>query len=269
MKELELTNRERVVRLAPLPGAAEVEKLTIGPEVETIYGLEQFTALRTLIYRGSGDLLGFGELLAWLNKPARSDEIFLTRLATNLRASRPLSAYLTVFDAPHMPKPYELPDWEALLARCDDVIERSNGYGRQDVCLCTLTCGQLKQMEYALRLKRELPPRLRVLYGLAVEGGLNWREFYALRGAHDYRHLRTVEGLAAYLERLPLADDSNLRQRLETLLRTGLLEQEERGAAVELVQRRGLTEATAFLLDYGSRHGDGAAFLDLDTEFAL
>ena len=267
MKELEITARERVLRLEPIAGAAEVEHLTVPPETEAVYGLEQFTALRHLTYLGTGDLLGFGELLDWLNKPAHSDEVFLTRLATNLRAAKPLSQYLTVLEAPNMTMPHTLPGWETLLERCDDVISRSNGYGRQDVCLCALTCGQLKQIEYALRLKADFTPEERVLYGLAVEGGLTWREFYAVRGDHDYRHLRTKDGLTAYLARLPLADDGDLRRRLETLLRTGLLGQAEHPAAVALLQRRGLTEATAFLLDYGHRHWGGTGFLD--TEFAL
>lgn len=264
MNVLEITARDRVLRLE---GGADVEQLVLPACAEEVYGLERFPQLRRLTYYGSADLLGFGELLDWLNKPARTDEIFLTRLATNLRAATPISPYLTVFDAPNMPRPYALPGWEALLDHCDDVISRSNGYGRQDVCLCALTCGQLKRLEFALRLGTGFSPEEQVLHGLGLELGWSWREFYAVRGDHDYHHIRSKEAWVAFLRRLPLRDDALLRRALETLLRTGTLNQSNHPAAVELLLARQLTEAVAFLLDYGNRHWGTGSFLD--TEFAL
>lgn len=265
MKVLELTTKDRVLHLE---GDPETEQLVLPAAAEEVCGLERFPNLRRLTYHGSADLLGFGDLLNWLSGPTRTDEIFVTRLATNLRAGRPISQYLTVFDAPHMPPPYAMPGWQALLDRCEDVIVRGNGYGRQDVCLCALTCGQLMRMEYALRLESDFTAEEQVLYGLSIELGCSWRDFYAVRGDHDYRHILNKDNYIRHLKKtLPLRDDDTLRQALETLLRTGTLTETNHRAAVELLLDRHLTEATAFLMDHANRHWGAGSFLD--TEFAL
>ena len=75
------------------------------------------------------------------------------------------------------------------------------------------------------------------------------------------------------LENLSLADNDALRRQLLHLADLGFLDQDNCRAAVDLLLRSRLTEATAFLLDYCNRRWPrqardaGADFLD--TEFAL
>ena len=75
------------------------------------------------------------------------------------------------------------------------------------------------------------------------------------------------------LENLSLADNDALRRQLLQLAELGFLDQDNCQAAVDLLLRSRLTEATAFLLDYCNRRwpkrvrGGGADFLD--AEFAL
>ena len=74
-------------------------------------------------------------------------------------------------------------------------------------------------------------------------------------------------------QNLSLADNDALRRQLLHLADLGFLDQDNCRAAVDLLLRSRLTEATAFLLDYCNRRWPrqardaGADFLD--TEFAL
>ena len=74
-------------------------------------------------------------------------------------------------------------------------------------------------------------------------------------------------------QNLSLADNDALRRQLLQLADLGFLDQDNCQAAVDLLLRSRLTEATAFLLDYCNRRWPrqardaGADFLD--AEFAL
>lgn len=274
------------VRLTPAPELEAVEELTVPAHVTALHGLGALPRLRALRYQGRADLLGLGELLAWLAAGAGDDTRFLTRIAADLRSGAPLPPELMVFSAPRMPPFFALGVYGALLESMDDVIERSAGYGRQDVCLCALCGGRLKQLEYALQMgfaagapaypadiAALYPPAGRfsgtdrVLYGLSVLAGLSYRDFYALRGDHAYGHIRSKDRYTAFLRRaLPLEDGPGLREALERLLELGVLDRASCAEAVELLLSRRLTEAAAFLLDRGRRLGAPA---DLTAEFSL
>ena len=137
-----------------------------------------------------------------------------------------------------MVPPHALERWDRLMELFDDVVSRSNGYGRQDVCLCALNCGQLKRLEYALYMgfalaEKEYPPSVarwyppsrrfsgedRLWYGLSTLSGRSYREFYAVKGEHDYRHIQTKDAYIAFLrKRLPLADTRAFQNMLDRLL---------------------------------------------------
>lgn len=288
-----IVSPDPVVRIEDLPGLADVRRLTVPAHVRELFGLERFEHLQILEYAGDADLLGFAELLDWLIAPAGNDEKFLTRVAASMRAGRPISLELTAFIAPNMVPPHTLEAWDALLDAFDDVISRSNGYGRQDVCLCTLSGGQLKRLEYALYMGFALsgdayPPHIarlyrpedrftsgeRILYGLSLLYGRTYRDFYAVKGEHDYRHIWTKAAYMAYLRKnLALADTAELQQMLRQLIGLGILARDSYQAAVDLLLERRLTEATAFLLDCGRRHPEllpgGGGTGSLDEEFQL
>ena len=282
----EVTAPEAVVRLVPAPGWEAVEGLTVPAHVTALYGLGALPRLRSLRYEGRADLLGLGELLAWLAGGAGDDARFLTRIAMDLRSGAPLPPELMVFSAPRMVPFFTLDDYGRLLELMEDVIERSAGYGRQDVCLCALCGGRLKQLEYALCLgyaatpadyeadiaalyspDRRFSGQERLLYGLSVLEGLSYRDFYALQGDHAYGHLRSMDRYAAFLrQKLPLTDGPQLHARLERLLELGVLDRAGCPEAVELLLSRRLTEAAALLLDRGRQLGAAA---DPDAEFSL
>ncbi len=282
----EVTAPEAGVRLAPAPGWEDVEELTVPAHVTALYGLGALPRLRSLRYEGRADLLGLGELLAWLADGAGDDARFLTRIAMDLRSGTPLPPELMVISAPRMIPFFTQDDYGRLLALMDDVIERSAGYGRQDVCLCALCGGRLKQLEYALYLGyaaaaadygadiaalyrpdgRFSAPE-RVLYGLSVLEGLSYRDFYALQGDHAYGHLRSKDRYIAFLRgHLPLEDGPALHKRLKRLLELGVLDRAGCPETVELLLSRRLTEAAAFLLDQSRRLGPAA---DTEAEFTL
>lgn len=282
---------DRLVRIGDLPGLREVRRLAVPAHVETLFGLERFQHLQVLRYDGSADLLGFRELLDWLTAPAGNDEKFLTRVATAMRAGRPISDDLMVIIAPHMVPPHALESWDRLMELFDDVVSRSNGYGRQDVCLCALNCGQLKRLEYALYMgfalaEKEYPPSVarwyppsrrfsgedRLWYGLSTLSGRSYREFYAVKGEHDYRHIQTKDAYIAFLrKRLPLADTRAFQDMLDRLMDLGVLSSDNFQAALDLALERQLSETIAFLLERGrSRLCPAAGGVDaLDAEFEL
>ena len=290
---LEVDGRRAAVRspsaevtLSPAPGLEAVEELTVPAHVTALDGLGYLPRLRVLRYEGQADLLGLGALLRWLAAGAGDDARFLTRIAFHLRGGAPLSPELMVFSAPRMAPFFTSPDYGSLLDLMDDVIERSAGYGRQDVCLCALCGGQLKQLEYALHMgfaasPAAYPPEIaalyppegrfsgqeRVLYGLSVLAGLSYRDFYALWGDHAYDHIRSRDRYAAFLKKsLPLEDGAALQDRLERLTELGVLDRASYAGAMELLLSRRLTDAVAFLLERGRRLGAAA---DLEAEFSL
>ena len=263
-----------------------MEELTVPAHVTALYGLGALPRLRSLRYEGRADLLGLGELLAWLAGGAGDDARFLTRIAMDLRSGAPLPPELMVFSAPRMVPFFALDDYGRLLELMEDVIERSAGYGRQEVCLCALCGGQLKQLEYAPHMgfaaaPEAYPPEIaalyppehrfsgeeRVLYGLSVLAGLSYRDFYALWGDHAYSHIRSKDRYTAFLKKaLPLEDGAALQDRLEQLAELGVLDRASYAGAMELLLSRRLTDAVAFLVERGRRLGAAA---DLETEFSL
>ena len=90
----------------------------------------------------------------------------------------------------------------------------------------------------------------------------------------NFRHMRPKEHYLEHLRRnLALTDNDALRRQLLQLADLGFLDQDNCRAAVDLLLRSRLTEATAFLLDYCNRRWPretaGADTDFLDAEFAL
>ena len=109
---------------------------------------------------------------------------------------------------------------------------------------------------------------------LALLRGHSYQEFYTNGGTNDFRHMRPKEHYLEHLRRnLALTDNDALRRQLLQLADLGFLDQDNCRAAVDLLLRSRLTEATAFLLDYCNRRWPretaGADTDFLDAEFAL
>ncbi|HJB32902.1 hypothetical protein [uncultured Oscillibacter sp.] len=286
-----------VVRISAraVPALRGVEVLVIPPEVEAFYGLNRFENLRVVEYGGTADVFAFQDSLDWLTEKLADEEAFLFRLATNAIGARPISPALTAITAPHMRPIHTLAHWEPLMAALDE--RAANGTVRQDtsrenIFLCQ-GYAQLKRLEYAFYVGRSLAeapysPGIdacyrpedrftgeeRLIYALALLRGHSYQEFYTNGGANDYRHMRPKAHYLDYLrQNLSLADNDALRRQLLHLADLGFLDQDNCRAAVDLLLRSRLTEATAFLLDYCNRRWPrqardaGADFLD--TEFAL
>ena len=152
---------------------------------------------------------------------------------------------------------------------------------------------QLKRLEYAFYLGFSLEeegyaPEIgacyrqedrftgeeRLIYALALLRGHSYQEFYTNGGTNDFRHMRPKEHYLEHLRRnLALTDNDALRRQLLQLADLGFLDQDNCRAAVDLLLRSRLTEATAFLLDYCNRRWPretaGADTDFLDAEFAL
>ena len=286
-----------VVRVSAkaVPALRGVEVLVIPPEVEAFYGLNRFENLRVVEYGGTADVFAFQESLDWLTEKLADEEAFLFRLATNAIGSRPISPALIAIAAPRMRPIHTMAHWGTLMAALDE--RAANGTVRQDtsrenIFLCQ-GYAQLKRLEYAFYLGLSLEgdrydPEIaacyrqenrftgeeRLLYALALLRGHSYQEFYTNGGTNDYRHMRPKEHYLDYLrQNLSLTDNDALRRQLLQLADLGFLDQDNCQAAVDLLLRSRLTEATAFLLDYCNRRWpkrvrDGGADF-LDAEFQL
>ena len=278
-----------------VPALRGVEVLVIPPEVEAFYGLNRFENLRVVEYSGTADVFAFQDTLDWLSEKLADEEAFLFRLATNAIGARPISPALTAIAAPHMRPIHAMPCWASLMSTLDE--RAANGTVRQDtsrenIFLCQ-GYAQLKRLEYAfymgLSLEEErYDPEVgacyrpevrftgeeRLIYALALLRGHSYQEFYTNGGTNDFRHMRPKEHYLDYLrQNLSLTDNDALRRQLLQLADLGFLDQDNCQAAVDLLLRSRLTEATAFLLDYCNRRWpkrvrDGGADF-LDAEFAL
>lgn len=146
----------------------------------------------------------------------------------------------------------------------------ANGTVRQDtsrenIFLCQ-GYAQLKRLEYAFYLGFSLEeegyaPEIgsllpaedrftgeeRLIYALALLRGHSYQEFYTNGGTNDFRHMRPKEHYLEHLRRnLALTDNDALRRQLLQLADLGFLDQDNCRAAVDLLLRSRLTEATAF-----------------------
>ena len=278
-----------------MPALRGVEILVIPPEVGAFYGLNRFENLRIVEYSGTADVFAFQDTLDWLSEKLADVEAFLFRLATNAIGARPISPALTAIAAPLMRPIHALAHWDSLIAALDE--RAANGTVRQDtsrenIFLCQ-GYAQLKRLEYAFYMGLSLEggqydpeiaacyhPEIRftgeerLIYALSLLRGHSYQEFYTNGGTNDFRHMRPKEHYLDYLrQNLSLADNDALRRQLLQLAELGFLDQDNCQAAVDLLLRSRLTEATAFLLDYCNRRwpkrvrGGGADFLD--AEFAL
>ena len=228
-------------------------------------------------------------------KKLADEEAFLFRLATNAIGARPISPALTAIAAPRMRPIHAMVHWDCLMAALDE--RAANGTVRQDtsrenIFLCQ-GYAQLKRLEYAFYLGLSLEeegyaPEIgacyrqedrftgeeRLIYALALLRGHSYQEFYTNGGTNDFRHMRPKEHYLEHLRRnLALTDNDALRRQLLQLADLGFLDQDNCRAAVDLLLRSRLTEATAFLLDYCNRRWPretaGADTDFLDAEFAL
>ena len=228
-------------------------------------------------------------------KKLADEEAFLFRLATNAIGARPISPALTAIAAPRMRPIHAMVHWDCLMAALDE--RAANGTVRQDtsrenIFLCQ-GYAQLKRLEYAFYLGFSLEeegyaPEIgacyrqedrftgeeRLIYALALLRGHSYQEFYTNGGTNDFRHMRPKEHYLEHLRRnLALTDNDALRRQLLQLADLGFLDQDNCRAAVDLLLRSRLTEATAFLLDYCNRRWPretaGADTDFLDAEFAL
>ena len=136
----------------------------------------------------------------------------------------------------------------------------------------------LAEKEYPPSVARWYPPSRRfsgedrLRYGLSILFGRSYREFYAVKGEHDYRHIQTKDAYIAFLrKRLPLADTRAFQDMLDRLMDLGVLSSDNFQAALDLALERQLSETTAFLLERGrSRLCPAAGGVDaLDAEFEL
>ena len=218
----------------------------IPPDVDAFYGLNRFENLRIVEYGGTADVFAFQDSLDWLSEKLADEEAFLFRLATNAIGARPISPALTAIAAPRMRPIHAMVHWDCLMAALDE--RAANGTVRQDtsrenIFLCQ-GYAQLKRLEYAFYLGFSLEEE-----GYAPEIGACYRQEDRFTGEE-----RLIYALAL------LAD-------------LGFLDQDNCRAAVDLLLRSRLTEATAFLLDYCNRRWPretaGADTDFLDAEFAL
>lgn len=101
----------------------------------------------------------------------------------------------------------------------------------------------------------------RLIYALALLRGHSYQEFYTNGGTNDFRHMRPKEHYLEHLRRnLALTDNDALRRQLLQLADLGFLDQDNCRAAVDLLLRSRLTEATALssgLLQPPLAPGDG------------
>ena len=278
-----------------VPALRGVEILVIPPDVDAFYGLNRFENLRIVEYGGTADVFAFQDSLDWLSEKLADEEAFLFRLATNAIGARPISPALTAIAAPRMRPIHAMVHWDCLMAALDE--RAANGTVRQDtsrenIFLCQ-GYAQLKRLEYAFYLGFSLEeegyaPEIgacyrqedrftgeeRLIYALALLRGHSYQEFYTNGGTNDFRHMRPKEHYLEHLRRnLALTDNDALRRQLLQLADLGFLDQDNCRAAVDLLLRSRLTEATAFLLDYCNRRWPretaGADTDFLDAEFAL
>ena len=278
-----------------VPALRGVEVLVIPPEVAAVYGLNRVENLRIVEYGGTADVFAFQDSLDWLSEKLADEEAFLFRLATNAIGARPISPALTAIAAPRMRPIHALAHWDSLMAALDE--RAANGTVRQDtsrenIFLCQ-GYAQLKRLEYAFYMglspeEGQYDPEIaacyrpeirftgeeRLIYALALLRGHSYQEFYTNGGTNDFRHMRPKEHYLAYLrQHLALTDNDALRRQLLQLADLGFLDRENHQAAVNLLLRSRLTEATAFLLDYCNRRWPretaGADTDFLDAEFAL
>ena len=267
----------------------------IPPDVDAFYGLNRFENLRIVEYGGTADVFAFQDSLDWLSEKLADEEAFLFRLATNAIGARPISPALTAIAAPRMRPIHAMVHWDCLMAALDE--RAANGTVRQDtsrenIFLCQ-GYAQLKRLEYAFYLGFSLEeegyaPEIgacyrqedrftgeeRLIYALALLRGHSYQEFYTNGGTNDFRHMRPKGHYLEHLRRnLALTDNDALRRQLLQLADLGFLDQDNCRAAVDLLLRSRLTEATAFLLDYCNRRWPretaGADTDFLDAEFAL
>lgn len=286
-----------VVRVSAkaVPALRGVETLVIPPEVEAFYGLNRFEGLRVVEYGGTSDVFALQESLTWLAEQAADEEAFLFRLATNIIGSRPITPALIAVTAPHMRPPHAMDHWDELLAVLDDRAIHSNtrqDASRENIFLC-ISYAQLKRLEYAsylgfslagdrydsdtaafYRPESRFTGEERLLYALSLLRGHSYQEFYTAGGANGYDQMRPKARYLDYLRKnLALTDSDDLRRQLLKLMELGFLDRDNHQAAVEMLLRARLTEATAFLLDEGNRRwpresdSGGADFFD--AEFQL
>lgn len=282
------------VRLTAADAAAlkGVETLVL-PEIVTAFiGLGSLPALKTVICRGGGDVLGLAEGVEWLAERTGDGDALLQRLATNMLAAPPIAPGLTAIVAPRMAPLHALPAYRRLMEAIDDLAACSNGRqdsARQNVCLC-LSFGGMKRLEYAMDMglavspepypaetaalypdSARFAPREQLIYALALAQGSSYQDFYTADGDCGYHTMTDRAGYLSYLERrLTWEDSEGFRQCLLSLLDAGLLCRNNYQAAVELLTARRLTEATAFLLDQGARRPGLVPPADvLEAEFSL
>ena len=291
----EVTEGESVIRLrsGDAKSLRGVETLLISAGVTAFFGLNRFPDLRTVRYDGSADIFGFRESLEWLAERPEDDEDFLRRLATDMLAAPPISGTLTAVVAPRMTPPHAMARWDRLLEAIDDLAACSNGRqdsSRQNVILCR-SYAQWKRLEYAFYLGfgvSETPyppetarcykaeacfsPEEQAVYALALMQGHSYQAFYTADGPCGYTNLREKASYLTYLRKqLRWEDTEAFTRDLGRLLDAGLLTAGNVPAAVDLLTRARLPEATAFLLDQSARHWPrtGGARDSLDAEFEL
>ena len=277
-------------RLSPGdPALADVETLVIPEQIRGFSGIGLLPALRTVVCRSTGDVLGLEEGLSWLAGGLQNSDVLLHRLATNMLAAPPAAAGLTAIIGPGLVPVQAIPGYGALLDAIEDLAACSNGRqdsARQNICLCR-SYTALKHLEYAFsmgystadvpypeataRLYRpqdRLTPSQQVLYALALGLGHSCEAFYTADGPHGFHHMRTPETYLSYLRAgfVP-SDTPQLQSLLKRLWSAGILGPGNRTAAVELLTAFRLTEATAFFLRLCGPSGRKSA--SLAEEFAL
>ena len=185
--------------------------------------------------------------------------------------------------------------WDELLAVLDDRAIHSNtrqDASRENIFLC-ISYAQLKRLEYAsylgfslagdrydpdtaafYRPESRFTGEERLLYALSLLRGHSYQEFYTAGGANGYDQMRPKARYLDYLRKnLALTDSDDLRRQLLKLIELGFLNRDNHQAAVEMLLRARLTEATAFLLDEGNlrwpREPDSGGADFFDAEFQL
>ena len=250
-----------------VPALRGVEILVIPPDVDAFYGLNRFENLRIVEYGGTADVFAFQDSLDWLSEKLADEEAFLFRLATNAIGARPISPALTAIAAPRMRPIHAMVHWDCLMAALDERAAFYLGFSLEEE-------GYAPEIGACYRQEDRFTGEERLIYALALLRGHSYQEFYTNGGTNDFRHMRPKEHYLEHLRRnLALTDNDALRRQLLQLADLGFLDQDNCRAAVDLLLRSRLTEATAFLLDYCNRRWPretaGADTDFLDAEFAL
>lgn len=130
-----------IVRLTAADAAElkGVETLVLPETGDGLYRPGDLPALKIVICRGGGDVLGLAEGVEWLAERTGDGDALLQRLATNMLAAPPIAPGLTAIVAPRMAPLHALPAYRRLMEAIDDLAACSNGppgLGPQNVCLC-------------------------------------------------------------------------------------------------------------------------------------